>query len=283
MSLALGSFIVNYLLFPVIVMILGLVAVVIAKKNQLLSNKKAVFTFLLTSLFYSLFGLSGFFGMNFMPHIFIFIQILFLFIGFVNQKILNHFIPDLKSYAQLLVILLQCVMSWALFAIIFNLTNEFQFGFWAGTSLFTIIFYPLFYLTYQAYLKIPAQIYKIKSYNGSETFEPPHAELDVRQVMVIGINVPRFVGDENEAIVKSKALKSFVLGEWFGMIINDYNKQHLDNQVELFDQQGSYGWIFYTEKSLMKSRQYLDPDLTFEENKLVTNDMIIARRVKNVK
>ena len=67
------------------------------------------------------------------------------------------------------------------------------------------------------------------------------------------------------------------------MIINDYNKQHLDNQVELFDKEGSYGWIFYTERSILKSRLYLDPDLTFESNGLTRNCMIVARRVKNVK
>ena len=109
-----------------------------------------------------------------------------------------------------------------------------------------------------------------------------HAELDISQVMVVGINVPKFVGDEDESIVNSKALKTFVLGEWFGMIIDDYNKQHLDNQVELFDRDGSYGWIFYTERSILKSRRYVDPDLTFEANGLVGNCMVVARRVKNV-
>ncbi|MBQ0156078.1 MAG: hypothetical protein KBT22_05830 [Bacteroidales bacterium] len=283
MSIELGKFIVNYLLFPVIVLILGLVAVIIAKKNQLLSNKKAVVTVLLSSLTYSLFGFSGFFGMDFMPYVYLFIQIMFLLLGFANQKLLKHFIPELESYKQLVVIMLQLVMSWALFAIIFNFSNEFQYGFWAGTSLLPILFYPVFELTFRSYLKIPAEIYKIKVYHENDVFEPPHGELDVTQVMVIGINVPKFVGDENETIIKSKAVKSFVLGEWFGMIMNDYNKQHLDNQVELCDSSESYGWIFYTEKSFMKSRRYIDSDKTFEENGLETNSMIIARRVKNVK
>ena len=56
MSLEVGKFFINYLLFPVIVLILGLLSVVIAKKNKLLSDKKAVITVLSTSLLYSLFG-----------------------------------------------------------------------------------------------------------------------------------------------------------------------------------------------------------------------------------
>ena len=283
MSLEVGKFFINYLLFPVIVLILGLLSVVIAKKNKLLSDKKAVITVMTTSLLYSLFGLCGFFGMEFMPYVYLFIQFLFLLIGFANQRILQHFIPQLKSNGVIFVVGLQFFLSWALFAILFNFTNELQYGFWAGTCLLPLLFYPLFVITYQCYLNIPAEIYKIKVYSESETFEPPHAELDISRVMVVGINVSKYVGDENEVIVNSKALKTFVLGEWFGMIINDYNKQHLDNQVELFDKDGSYGWIFYTERSILKSRLYLDPDLTFESNGLTRNCMIVARRVKNVK
>lgn len=281
MSVELGKFFVNYLLFPVIVLIFGLLSVVIAKKNKLLSDKKAVITVLLSSLLYSSFGLSGFFGMEFMPYVYLFIQFLFLLVGFANQRILLHFIPQLKSENQIFVVVLQFFLSWAVFSIIFNFSSELQYGFWAGSCLLPVLFYPLFVNTYQSYLSIPAEIYKIRVYSGSETFEPPRAELDISQVMVVGINVPKFVGDENEAIVNSKALKTFVLGEWFGMIINDYNNQHLDNQVELFDREGSYGWIFYTEKSFLKSRQYLDPDMTFEANGLIGNCMIVARRVKN--
>lgn len=283
MSLEVGKFFINYLLFPVIVLILGLLSVVIAKKNKLLSDKKAVITVMTTSLLYSLFGLCGFFGMDFMPYVYLFIQFLFLLIGFANQRILQHFIPQLKSNGVIFVVGLQFFLSWALFAILFNFTNELQYGFWAGTCLLPLLFYPLFVITYHSYLNIPAEIYKIKVYSENETFEPPHAELDISRVMVVGINVSKYVGDENEVIVNSKALKTFVLGEWFGMIINDYNKQHLDNQVELFDKEGSYGWIFYTERSILKSRLYLDPDLTFESNGLTRNCMIVARRVKNVK
>ena len=72
MSVELGKFVVNYLLFPVIVLIFGLLSVVIAKKNKLLSDKKAVITVLLSSLLYSSFGLSGFFGMEFMPYVYLF-------------------------------------------------------------------------------------------------------------------------------------------------------------------------------------------------------------------
>ena len=111
MSLEVGKFFINYLLFPVIVLILGLLSVVIAKKNKLLSDKKAVITVMTTSLLYSLFGLCGFFGMEFMPYVYLFIQFLFLLIGFANQRILQHFIPQLKSNGVIFVVGLQFFLS----------------------------------------------------------------------------------------------------------------------------------------------------------------------------
>ncbi|MBQ0156281.1 MAG: hypothetical protein KBT22_06885 [Bacteroidales bacterium] len=277
------NFIINYLLFPVIVLILGLLSVVIAKKNKLLADKKAVITVLASSLLYSSFGLSGFFGVTFMPYGYLFIQFLFLLIGYANEKTLLHFIPQLKEMSMifmLLVIVLQLLIAWSVFAIIFNFANDLQYGFWSGTSLLPLLFYPVFEMTYESYLEIPAEIYNIKVYGEADYFEPPHAELDQTQVMVVDINVPRFVGDDNQVIVSSKALKTYVLGEWFGMMISDYNKNHLENQVELFDKDGLYGWIFYTEKSFLNQRRYLDAEETFESNGLNSKCVVIARRVK---
>lgn len=285
MSAGIGNFVVSYMLFPIIVLIMGMVSVVIAKKNKLLSDKKAVVFVLLSSLFYSLFGLCGFWGVSFMPYVFVILQFLFLLIGYVNKTLLLRFIPQMKTKKQSLIILtivLQYILAWAVFSIIFNVVSELQYGFWAGTCLLPLLFYPFFESAYQSYLAIPAEIYKIRVYKADDVYEPPCSELDVSQVMVFVINVPRYVGDDYGVNINSKAVRTFVLGDWFGMIIVDNNKLHINNQVELFDQDGSYGWIFYTEKSFLKSRRYLDPELTFEANGLISNGMVVARRVRNV-
>lgn len=284
MNVDVGHFVASYLLFPVIVLILGLLSVVIAKKNKLLSDKKAVVTVLLSSLLYSLFGFSGFFGVEFMPYIYLFIQFMFLLVGFANQKILLHFIKQLKTgnpISAILVTVLQFVLAWAVFSIIFNFANDLQYGFWAGTCLLPLLFYPLFEYTYQMYLSIPAEIYKVKVYSEGNIFEPPVAELDERLVKVFKISTTRCVDDEVEKEVKGKALKTYVLGDWFGMIIKDSNNKHLDDQIELYAEDGSYGWIFYTERAFLKTRHYLDPDLTIEVNGLDDNDVIIAKRAAN--
>ncbi len=276
----------RYMLFPFIVLILGLISVVIAKKNEILSDKKAVFYVLLSSFFFSLFGLFGFFGIEFMPYVYLFVQFLLLLFGFVNYKLLMHFIPALKSKTGVLVMLiiaLQFFIGWALFSMIFNLANELQYGFWAGTCLLPVLFYPLFYYTYKSYLKIPAEIFKMKVYKASDVFEPPHAEIDVAKLMVCEIQVEKYINDTDPIKIKGKTIKSFVFSDWFGMIISDYNQKKAEDQVELVSKDDSYGWIFYTERSFMKSRRYLDPDFTFEANNLDGTELVIAKRVKNNK
>ncbi|MCK9156984.1 MAG: TssN family type VI secretion system protein [Paludibacteraceae bacterium] len=43
-----------------------------------------------------------------------------------------------------------------------------------------------------------------------------------------------------------------------------------------------YGWIFYTKPSFFRPRKYLDPDLSFADNKFKENQLIIAKRVRQV-
>lgn len=273
------------MLLPVVMLILGFLAVIIAKKNELLSNRKAVTYVLLSSLFFALFGVSGFFGSVFMPSIFLFLQFLFIVLGLANYKLLMHFASGLKEknpILTLLIILLQVLISWAVFALIFNLSNGLQYGYWAATPVIMLFFIPLFIYMYEAYLQIPAEIYKMRIYNSSEHFEPPQASIDVEKLLVCEIEVSRSIGDKTPIRIKAKTMRSFIFGEWFGMIVNDYNTKKVDKQIEICNDNDPYGWIFYTEQSIFQSRKYVDPDLSFEDNKLEERDVIVAKRVRKV-
>lgn len=285
MEFAIAMYFVNYMLLPVVMLILGFLAVIIAKKNALLSNRKAVTYVLLSSLFFALFGFSGFFGSVFMPSIFLFLQFLFIVLGLANYKLLMHFASGLKEKKPILtflVIMLQAAISWALFALIFNLTNGLQYGYWAATPVLMLFFIPLFIYMYEAYLQIPAEIYKMRIYSSTERFEPPQASIDVEKLLVCEIEVSRSIGDKTPIRIKAKTMRSFIFGEWFGMIVTDYNTKKVDKQIEICNDSDPYGWIFYTEQSFFQSRKYVDPDLSFEDNKLEEKDVIVAKRVRKV-
>lgn len=276
------GYLINYMLYPLVLLILGLLAVIIAKKNQLLSNRKAVSYVLLSSLFFSLFGLSGFLGMYYMPQIFLFFQFLFLLLGVLNYKLLNHFIPGLKEKNvgfTILIVSFQVVIAWAFYTVIFNVTNDLQYGIWAAAPVLLLFFYPMFIMAYRAYLQIPVEIFKMRVYKSDERHDPPQTFVDVESLSVYEIEVPRFVGDKAPIRIKGRALKSFVFDEWFGMVVTDWNAKKLNNQIEICNDAKPYGWIFYTEQSFLKSRKYLDPDLTFEENNVAEHEVIIAKRV----
>lgn len=285
MDSAIAMYFVNYMLVPVITLILGILSVIIAKKNQLLSNRKAVTYVLLSSVFFALFGTSGFFGEVFMPSIFLFLQFLFIILGLVNYKLLIHFASGLKEkkpIMTLLIITLQVLLSWGIFALIFNLTNGLQYGYWAATPVFLLYFIPLFIYMYEAYLQIPAEIHKMRIYSSTEHFEPPQASIDVEKLLVCEIEVSRSIGDKTPIRIKAKTMRTFIFGEWFGMIVNDYNTKKVDKQIEICNDNDPYGWIFYTEQSFFQSRKYVDPDLSFEDNKLEEKDVIVAKRVRKM-
>lgn len=276
------GYLINYMLYPLVMLILGLLAVIIAKKNQLLSNRKAVTYVLLSSVVFSLFGLSGFCGMYYMPQVFLFFQFIFLLLGFVNYKLLNHFISGLKEKHigfTLLIVGFQLILAWAIYTVLFNFTSDLQYGIWAASPLLLLLFFPMFMMAYRAYLQIPVEIYKMRVYKSDERHEPPQTFVDVESLSVYEIEVPRYVGDNNPIRIKGRALKSFIFDEWFGMVVTDWNAKKLNNQIEICNDEKPYGWIFYTEQSFLKSRKYLDPDLSFEDNKLAENEVIIAKRV----
>jgi FMN-dependent NADH-azoreductase len=71
-------------------------------------------------------------------------------------------------------------------------------------------------------------------------------------------------------------------GDLFYIFISDYNESHPQNTIEVTDlQQASYPWIFYKKTAWWKSARYVDPDLTFQDNGIVNNDIIFCQRVNN--
>ena len=145
-------------ILPIIAILMGVIAIFVAKKQQLLSDKKAVLYIVLSSLIFSLFGWLGFLQVDFMPIGYVLLQLLYLVIGYFNYIYLKEFCKSLNDspfWKFFLVLLIQLFMSIALFSLFFNISNDFKYGFWASTCLLSIVVTPLFVQTFQSYLKIP--------------------------------------------------------------------------------------------------------------------------------
>ncbi|WP_278639069.1 TssN family type VI secretion system protein [Capnocytophaga sputigena] len=272
------------IILPIIAILIGVIAVFVAKKQQLLSDKKAVLYVVLSSLLFSVFGWLGFLQVDFMPIGYVLLQLFYLVMGYFNYIYLKEFckfLIDSHFWKFLLVILIQLLISIALFSLFFNISNDFKYGFWASTCLLPIVVSPLFVQTFQSYLKIPIEIYKIRTYDGN-TLNNSSSSIENENLLVFEIEFYKNLTDEKPIRLKAKATKEMIFGDWFELIISDYNARKTSSLIEYYDKKEEYGWIFYTKPSLFSPKKYIDPDLSFQENKLSEKNMIIGSRIFEV-
>lgn len=284
MNSFLQKLITSHLLIPIITFVISIIMVIIAKKQQLLSDKKAVFYVLITSLFLSLPGVLGYLQVDFMPYGYISLQFFYLIIGYFNYNLLFIYLKTLKKddfWKVILVLLIQLIFAGALFSFLFNLTNDFKYGLWASTCLVCLLILPLFVQAVTAYLKIPVDIYKIKIYepNSQGIIIPP---IGNEGLLVYEIEIYKNSDDKEPIHLKAKSTKDMIFGDWFELILSDYNTRKLSTVIEYYNAENPYGWIFYTKPSFFLPRKYIDPDLSFRENKLSEKHIIISKRVRRV-
>lgn len=277
-----GKIFISYLLFPIIAFLMGFVVVLVAKKNKLLQDKKAIFYLLLSGIVISASGLLGSLEVGFMPYGYLACQVLYLVLGFVNLRLLFHFVSGLNKKRfgfTCLLLLVQITIGWALFSVWFNLTNDFQYGIWAGSCVLSMFILPLFEETFNTYLKIPVEIYKMRMYSAKNIESAP-APIDAEEFLVYEIEIYKTPYDRKPIRLKAKSTMEMVFGDWFELIISDYNQKKFTNPIEYYNSESPYGWIFYIKPSFFRPRKYIDPDVSFLENKLLEKHLIVSKRVK---
>lgn len=285
MNTFLQKLITSQLLIPIITLILGIIVVFVAKKNQLLSDKKAVFYVLLSSVVFSIFGALGYLQVDFMPYAYIGLQVLYLILGFFNYRLIPSYIKPLKDspfWKKSLVLVIQLLISGAIFSLLFNLINDFKYGIWASSCLLSLFVVPLFEQTFQSYLKIPIEIYKMKIYEPNNK-GIPIVPIDTEELLVYEIEVYRNASEDKPIRLKAKSTKGMIFGDWFELILSDYNQRKFSTPIEYYDMSDPYGWVFYAKPSFFLPQKYIDPDLSFQENKLSEKHLIIAKRVRQQK
>ena len=282
MEFVFGKFILLYLLMPLVGLILGVVMVFVAKKNKLLGNKKIIFYFLLTCVILILPALLGFIDYWFMPYAYIGLMVFYLILGYYNLKILEKIIEDYKEkpyYVEFLIVFVITFVSAAFFSLVFNLCNELQYGLWACTCLITFMFPSLFLKTYQTFMDIPLEIYQIWSYD-KENRRMTEDDFDNSKVIVVEVSMFKQMADIEPLNIKAKSSEITPFGPWFKTLISDYNKKSPLNPIAHGDNSDSYGWIFYVNTSILGRKRYIDPTLSFAENRLKEKNVIIAKRTQ---
>lgn len=278
----LGKFVSNYLLLPLIGLLLGVVMLVIAQKNKLLNNKKFIFCLLLTCVVLTAPALLGFVDYWFMPYGYIGLALLYLLLGYYYVVILKKIMKDIKEkpyYIEFLCVFIVGAVSLCLFSLVFNLCNELQYGTWACTCMLPFFFPTVFAQAYKSYIDIPLEVYLIWAYD-KETKEISDEDFDQDCILVVELELFKQVADAEPLNIKAKASDITPFGPWFKVFIDDYNKKSPLNPIAYSDNDNTYGWIFYTNTSLLSRKRYLDPGLSFAKNRIKEKNVIIAKRVQ---
>ncbi len=273
----------TYMIMPLLAILFTFIAYLIAKKNRLFSNKKAIIYILVTGVLLSLPALLGFVDYWFMPYIYISLQVLYLILGWYNIKFIRKIIPNLKDRPYIVEFFVHFIIMFigaGLFSMIFNFCNELQYGLWACTCVLTFIFPSLFKETYDKYMEIPLEIYKVWKFSHHEDLS--HFEfIDYNKLTVLELEVFKKVNDKTPSKIKAKAPDNMPFGIWFQKFLSDYNKKFPLTPIILQDEDGDFGWIFYIKRSFFHPRKYIDYDLSITENKIKEKYTIIVKRVMN--
>lgn len=275
----------RYLLMPLVAIVLTFVYGILQKKNALLQNKKVIFFVLLSALILGVPGLVGLLGVNFSTSIYLCCQFLYIGLGILYiRALLRHVSVKLTKYrmlVEIVVTLIVAVLGMYVFSLLFNLFHPLKNGLLVSSCILTVIIPLLFHWSYQAFLDIPPEIYKVWRYIiGKEELDLDG--LDFNRMMVLEVEFSRKVHDEELIKVKAKAPANVVYGDWFQKFINDYNFKFQESPIAHSDNfNQTYGWIFYVKPSFFSRRRYIDPDLSIIDNKILEARTIVCKRVVN--
>jgi hypothetical protein len=129
------------------------------------------------------------------------------------------------------------------------------------------------------YLNIPDKIYK-KWYYPLDHDIPNLDLLDLTKVLIIQFEFLKSINDTTSTNFKAKAPYNMPFGELFYIFISDYNDSHPQNIIDVtYEPQLPFPWVFFIKSPWWKKDKYVDPDLTFQDNGIVNNDIIFCQRI----
>lgn len=205
----------------------------------------------------------------------------FLVVGCLHVWALHHWLPQktgslVKEFGFTLLVVL--VATGLLVALYRFVAEDLAKGLSVATALVAFVFPIVVAGVYAAFLRIPPKEYKQWYYPVGQSL-PDMDLLDLSRVLVIQFEFTKQADETAFTNFRAKAPVAMLLGELFFIFLNDYNDRNPDSPIAYLDAaQQSYGWTFYKKQVWYQRRRYLDPDLTFQANKVVDNETIVAVR-----
>ncbi len=255
----------------------------INKGKVAISNKRMIYTFLSFSIAMTLTGFTGFIGTidsNFWW--FILLQLFFLGLGIlITYLFKRNFFGEFKykAVSEISLLIINSVFGVVGFTLLFDYCSKGDFGLSYAASIITFCIPYFFTLTFEILASIPQEIFKVW-YLNEDRDEPDFDRINVNRIYLLELELFKNVNKTDVTNLKLKAPLEMKFGDWFQSIIMNYNQRFDDDPIQYsYLDQSSMGWIFHTKPSFFKAKNYIDPDMSIEQNRLHEKLTIIAKRV----
>jgi hypothetical protein len=238
-----------------------------------------IYYVLISLLFFGLINCIGLITSLSVQTRFLFILLAYLVTGIIHifsiKAVFTGLKPQITLLFTIILTFLGCIAVLILNYFVFRKASQAMFT--AGLVLFPLPF--LFLYTLELFLSIPDRIFK-KWYYPLDHAMPNLDLLDLTRVLIIQFEFLKATSETSLTNFKAKAPSNMPFGELFYIFISDYNESHPQNSIEITNSyQQPYPWIFHIKTPWWKRNKFIDPDLTFQENGIVNNDIISCQRI----
>lgn len=273
----------HYIIITLIFIISLVVYYFINKGNLALSNRRVIYTFLAFSIGITITGFIGLIhGVDSNFWWFIFLQTFFLGLGIlITYLFKKEFFGEFKykTASEIILLIINSVIGVIGFTKLFDYCSNNDLGLSFAASILMFVVPYFFTITFETLASVPQEIFKVW-YLNEDGNEPDFDKINVNRIYLLELELYKNVNKSELTNLKLKAPLEMKFGDWFQSIILNYNQRFDDDPIQYaYLDNSSMGWIFHTKPSFFKSKNYIDPDLSIEQNRLHEKLTIIAKRV----
>jgi len=133
--------------------------------------------------------------------------------------------------------------------------------------------------TFEAAYKIPPPEFATWYYPVNNPIELPDEKAN-EKLLVIAFEITKNAGDSVKTNFRAKGPDGMLLGDLYYHFLNDYNDVQSETPIKYSDKEGyPYEWWFRTKPKWYHKNRVLDPGLTFKDNQVKENAIIICERI----
>ncbi|GAA4343205.1 TssN family type VI secretion system protein [Flaviaesturariibacter amylovorans] len=274
-----------YLIVAAVIGVIAIVTFLVLNSGSVNArNKKAVLFLLVGAIVITLPAFAGKLSSIFdTTWWYVLLQVVYLGLGIVYSRLLRkEFFGSFekKGISEAALVFANAAFGFVGFTLLFEHLTGSEMGPMFGSSILLFVVPHLFLLTLDLLAAIPPEIFKVWYYPLDEP-EPDFDSIDLNKILIVELEFSKSPNDTSITNFKARAPLDMRFSDWFRSFINNYNYKFEDAPIQYVDEgKHPHGWMFFTKPTLLRSKRYVDPDLTIKDNSINEKLVILAKRVR---